>query len=145
MIESGQLRLNARGDFFLGEDEVTHPRVLSMLRRELRRLPSGQYGYLLGEREVLVEVEDAPYVIEAIHAEDDLLLGSSSRERMEVLDPSRIEWRGEVPYAWLGEDRARLSPRAALTLGAMIELEGEGAILKIGEQRIPLPGVSLAD
>jgi hypothetical protein len=143
VIESGQLRLNARGDFFLDEDEVTHPRVLAMLRRELRRLPSGHYGYLLGEGEVRVEVEDAPYIIEAIHVEHEALLGSSSRERIEVLDPSRIEWRGEVPYAWLGEDRARLSPRAALTLGAMIEVEGEGLFLRLGGQRISLPGVSI--
>src|SRR5437867_1833158 len=72
-----KLRIDANGDWFDDDVEVTHPGILANLRSSLRR---DAQGYFIQTRvRIPVEVADAPFVV------------------------TRIEHRGEALHAFLSD------------------------------------------
>src|SRR5438132_9321827 len=76
-----KLRIDANGDWFDDDVEVTHPGILAHLRSSLRR---DAQGYLIQTRvRIPVEVADAPFVVIRFERSDDgFKIGRAScRER----------------------------------------------------------------
>src|SRR2546422_359975 len=83
-----KLRIDANGDWFDDDVEVTHPGILANLRSSLRR---DAQGYFIQTRvRIPVEVADAPFVVIRFERSDDgfrAVLNDGTQPR--VPSPSR--------------------------------------------------------
>lgn len=139
VFSSGALRLDRRGRFFYGEQEVSHPRVLRMLRIGLTDLGGGRYGYRLGPRTVEVLVEDAPFHVVGLR-EDGGLFAMLTNEAEAPICAERLIYRGDVPYLGLeGGAEACFLPSAALALSSFLGFDEDGGcFLELGSSREPI-------
>ncbi|HDH97106.1 MAG TPA: DUF1285 domain-containing protein [Proteobacteria bacterium] len=86
-IERGELVLDKNGRWLYKGEEITHPRLLAVLWRNLERTDDGEYVVREGDEEIPVVVEDAPYVVETTREDDDgitLVLCDGTHERFDV-------------------------------------------------------------
>jgi hypothetical protein len=145
-LRSGQIRIDARGELWYGEQRIEHPRVLHMLRVGLRSLPTGGYGYLMGPHSVRVIVDDAPFLVVALWStERGAKVRLACGRELEV-DPEALSYRGDIPYLCLpAGDRARFAPSPALALGHLLEGDGDGVVVVLGGRRVAVPGARLED
>jgi len=130
-----RLRISRDGDWFDGDVEVTHPGVLRVLRRGLRRDVDG-YFIESGVR-IPVDVEDAPFVITRIQQRGETLYGVLSDETEEAIDPASLRiGASHVPYCAVkgGAFEARLSRAATFQLLGLADYDEvtEQARLKLG-------------
>jgi hypothetical protein len=143
----GTFRIDRDGAWRHEDQEVTHPGVLRNLYANLR--VDGQGHYLqVGPARIMVEVEDAPFVVIRVEVPSWDNPGSLrvylSDGREESLDPAGI-WLGAhgTPYCRVTGGRfvARFSVAAWLQLAEAVEEEagGGGPVLVLGGRRIPLP------
>jgi hypothetical protein len=135
------LRVDVNGDWFDGDEQVTHPGVLANLRGSLRR-DAG--GYFIQTRvRIPVRVEDTPFVVVRVQASGDRLRAVLNDGAEEAADPAGLRiGRGDVPYVPVkgGAFEARLSRAAAfqlLTLADYDEATGRGT-LRLGGREYPL-------
>ncbi len=136
-----RLRVDAAGDWFDGDEQVTHPGILSNLRASLCR---DQDGYFIQTRvRIPVQVDDAPVVVERIEAAGSALQAILNDGSEAPVDPETIRiGRGDVPYCRVKGSafEARLSRAAAFQLLALAhydERTGRGT-LRFGGADIPL-------
>lgn len=135
------LRVDVNGDWFDGDEQVTHPGILANLRGNLRK-DAG--GYFIQTRvRIPVQVEDRPFVVVRIEPAGDRLRAVLNDGTEETVDPATIRiGRGDVPYCPVkgAEFEARLSRAAAFQLLALAEYDeqtGRGA-LRLGGCEYPL-------
>jgi hypothetical protein len=131
-----QLRIDREGEWFDGDQPVTHPGVLRHLREKLTR---DAQGYFIQTRvRIPVEVADVPCVIVRLELRDDALHVTLSDGTEERIDPRTLRIaQGNVPYCRVrnGEFEARLSRAAAFQLLAVAEPDG---VLRLGGCEYPL-------
>src|SRR5207247_4832701 len=107
-------RIDADGDWYDGDVQITHHGIVANLRGNLRR---DAEGYFIQTRvRIPVRVDDAPFVITRIERRGDMLRVSLNDGTDEPLDPAtpRLGARG-LPYAAVkqGAFEARFNPAAA--------------------------------
>jgi len=119
-----KLRIDANGDWFDDDVEVTHPGILANLRSSLRR---DAQGYFIQTRvRIPVEVADAPFVVIRFERSDDgfrVVLNDGTQERVE---PATLRiGLGDIPYCAVkgGMFEARFSRAAAYQLLGMAEYD----------------------
>jgi hypothetical protein len=127
-----KLRIDASGDWFDDDVEVTHSGILANLRGNLRR---DAQGYFIQTRvRIPVEVADAPFVVVRFERADagfTAFLNDGTEERV---DPATLRiGPGDVPYCVVkgGMFEARFSRAAAYQLLSMAEYDertGHGAL-----------------
>jgi hypothetical protein len=131
-----RLRVDLNGDWYDGEEQVTHPGILANLRANLRH---DQHGYFLQTRvRVPVEVADTPFVVDRLELEGEALRAILNDGTVTAVDPDSL-WLGpgDVPYCRIpGRFAARLSRPAAFQLLRLVEydeIDGR-AILRLGDR-----------
>ena len=119
-----KLRIDANGDWFDDDVEVTHPGILANLRSSLRR---DAQGYFIQTRvRIPVEVADAPFVVIRFERSDDgfrVVLNDGTQEQVE---PATLRiGLGDIPYCAVkgGTFEARFSRAAAYQLLGMAEYD----------------------
>jgi uncharacterized protein len=138
------LRIDADGDWWDGDVQITHAGILGNLRGNLKR---DAEGYFIQTRvRIPVEVADAPFVVERIERRGDTLRAWLNDGREQDVDPATLRiGRGDVPYCGVaGGFEARLSRAAAYQLLALAEYDersGRGA-LRLGAREYPLARAS---
>ena len=65
------LRMDARGNFTLGEEPVTHPRVIEVFRRGLDITPAGEHQLHVGNQWCYLTIEDCPLRVTAVLPAED--------------------------------------------------------------------------
>jgi hypothetical protein len=135
------LRVDADGEWWDDDVQITHPGVLANLRGSLRR-DAG--GYFIQTRvRIPVEVADTPFVITRIERRGEGLHAWLNDGADQDLDPATLRiGSGDVPYAAVKEGafEARLSRAAAYQLLALAEYDersGRGA-LRLGGREYAL-------
>src|SRR5690606_37825208 len=74
-LVEGLLRLCADGVFLYREEPVSHPGLAAWLHRQLRRTLDGDYWVVNGPQRAPVVIDDTPFFIRAVRAEEgDLVL-----------------------------------------------------------------------
>jgi len=126
-IERGELVIDKEGRWLYRSEEITHPRLLAVLWRNLERTDDGEYVVREGDDRIPVAIEDAPYVVETTREDGDgitLVLCDGTHERFDV----EKFWISEdnIPYTRVkgGEFTARFSRAAYSQLFDKIIEEG---------------------
>ncbi len=143
-IHTSRLTFRCDGRWYADDEPVVHERLARLFSRYLRRKAGGGYEIWIDERyHADVEIEDTPYVVTGVSAEDagrfiiDLNDGSA-----ELLDPEGLHTGADnVLYCRVkgGEERARFLRPAYYQLADWIEeSEGGGFRLRCGEQVYPI-------
>lgn len=135
------LRVDAAGDWFDGDVQITHPGVVANLRGTLRR---DAQGYFIQTRvRIPVRVADVPWVVERLERQGETLHAWLNDGAEETLDPATLKiGPGNIPYCAVkqGVFEARLCRAAAFQLWALAnydETTGCGA-LSLGGREYPL-------
>ena len=133
-----QFRIDADGDWFDGDVEITHHGILANLRGNLRR---DAEGYFIQTRvRIPVRVDDAPLVVTRIEPRGDVLRMTLNDGTEEPLDPATLRLGArDVPYAAVkgGAFEARFNRAAAwqlLTLAEYDEASGAGSLRVSGSE-----------
>ena len=138
------LRIDADGDWWDGDVQITHAGILGNLRGNLTR---DAEGYFIQTRvRIPVQVADAPFVVERIERRGDTLRAWLNDGSEQDVDPATLRiGRGDVPYCGVARGfEARLSRAAAYQLLALAEYDersGRGA-LRLGAREYPLARAS---
>jgi hypothetical protein len=131
-----QLRIDRDGEWFDGDEQVTHPGVVKHLREKLSR---DEQGYFIQTRvRIPVEVADAPCVVVRLERRGDTLHATLSDGTEETIDPATLSiGEANVPYCRVKDQRfeARLSRAAAFQLLALAEPDG---VLRLAGHEYPL-------
>jgi hypothetical protein len=127
-----KLRVDADGDWWDDDVQITHHGVLANLQGNLRR--DGD-GYFIQTRvRIPVEVADAPFVVTRIERRGEALHAWLNDGNEQDIDPATLRLGGgDVPYCAVkgGAFDARLSRAAAYQLLALAhydEPSGRGAL-----------------
>lgn len=128
-----RLRVDADGEWYDDDVQVTHHGVLASLRAGLRR-DAG--GYFIQTRvRIPVEVDDVPWVVRRLWREGDALHVMVNDGTTEVIDPAALRiGAGGVPYCWIkgGAFEARLDRAAAFQLLGLADYDeatGRGVLV----------------
>lgn len=137
-----RLRITRDGTWLHEGEEVTHPGILATLWESLRVDAAGHYMEI-GPVRVPVEVEDAPFVVVRVEADEGRLALTLSDLTREPLSPASLRFAADgVPHCRVKGDRfrARLSRAATYQLLQHVEYEagGKSAVLVVGDRRYPL-------
>jgi hypothetical protein len=124
-----EFRIDADGDWYDGDVQITHAGVLANLRGNLRR---DAEGYFIQTRvRIPVRVDDAPFVVTRVERRGDTLHANLNDGTDQPVDPATIRLgAGDVPYAAVkdGAFEARLNRAAAFQLLQLAEYdEASGA------------------
>jgi hypothetical protein len=133
-ISYAKLKFGSDGRWYVDGEPVVHERLALLFSRYLRRTPAGGFEIWIDERyHAGVEVEDTPYVINAVGLAGSsgstgftLHLSDGSRE---PLDPDSLQvGNGNVLYCSVkgGSERARFLRPAYYQLAQFIEEGGDG-------------------
>ena len=117
-----QLRIDADGDWFDGDVQVTHEGILANLRAGLERDAEGYY--IQTRVRIPVAVADAPFVVVRFERRGDEFVAQLNDATQEVVDPATLRvGPGDVPYARVkgGRFEARFSRAAAHQLWGLAE------------------------
>ncbi|MBK7829878.1 hypothetical protein [Nannocystis sp.] len=139
------LRLDRSGQFHLGDDPISHPRIRAAFLAGLDEADSGEPTLHLGEQWCYLTVDDCPLRATAVlRAPDDTPQLRLDDGRTLPLDPSTVVedptgLRATAPARRSGRPlRVRLSNTAAMDLSAWLEDE---ATLVVAGQRHPIARV----
>ena len=138
------LRIDADGDWWDGDVQITHAGILGNLRGNLTRDAD---GYFIQTRvRIPVQVVDAPFVVARIERRGDTLRAWLNDGSEQDVDPATLRiGRGDVPYCGVARGfEARLTRAAAYQLLALAEYDersGRGA-LRLGAREYPLARAS---
>ena len=135
-----KLRIDADGEWYDDDVQITHAGILANLRGNLRRDAA---GYFIQTRmRIPVEVADAPLVVGRIERRGDTLRVWLNDGSEQDIDPGTLRiGAGDVPYCTVANGfEARLSRAAAYQLLALAEYDertGRGA-LRLGGREYAL-------
>jgi uncharacterized protein len=135
-----KLRIDAAGDWWDGDVQITHAGILGNLRGNLKR---DAQGYFIQTRvRIPVEVADAPFVVERVERRGETLHAWLNDGSEQDVDPATLRiGGGDVPYCAAARGfEARLSRAAAYQLLALAEYDersGRGA-LRLGAREYAL-------
>ena len=135
-----KLRIDADGEWFDDDVQITHAGILANLRGNLKK--DGQ-GYFIQTRvRIPVEVADAPLVVSRIERRGETLHVWLNDGGEQDVDPATLRiGRGDIPYCTLANGfDARLSRAAAYQLLALADYDersGRGA-LRLGAREYVL-------
>ena len=138
------LRLDRTGQFHLGDEPVTHPRVRAAFLAGLDASETGEPTLQVGNQWCYLTVDDCPLRATGVLREGDGLQLRLDDGRTVALDPTTVTEDGEglrasVPAQRSGRPIAvRMSNTATMDLSAWIEGEGEAATLVLGAARTPI-------
>ncbi len=139
------LRLDRTGQFFMGDDAVTHPRVRAAFLAGLDTNDAGEPTLQVGNQWCYLTVDDCPLrATGVLIGPDQALTLRLDDGRTVALDPTSVRadaegLRAAAPSQPTGRPiSVRLGNTAAMDLSAFIEGEGEAATLVVGTTRVPL-------
>jgi hypothetical protein len=140
-----RLRIDRDGAWFHDDVEVTHEGMLRSLRSNLCREAGGHF-LQIGPVRVLVEVDDAPFVVLRVERDGDRLVLTLNDLTRDVLAPDTLRFGTDgAPYCRVKDGRfeARLSRAATYQLFQYVQFDGPGTTsnLLVGTRRYPLPGL----
>jgi hypothetical protein len=122
------LRIDAEGEWFDGDVQVTHPGIRGNLRKDAE-------GYFIQTRvRIPVRVDDVPWLVTRLERRGDRLHAFLNDGSEETVDPATLRvGAGDVPYCAVkgGAFQARLSRAATFQLWALAEYDedaGRGAL-----------------
>ena len=139
-----KLRIDADGEWYDGDVQITHAGILANLRGNLKK-DAG--GYFIQTRvRIPVEVADAPLVVSRIERRGDTLRAWLNDGSEQEVDPDTLRiGRGDIPNCAVRHGfEARLSRAAAYQLLALAEYDersGRGA-LRLGTREYVLARAS---
>ena len=139
-----KLRIDADGEWYDDDVQITHAGILANLRGNLRRDAGGYY--IQTRVRIPVEVADAPLVVGRIERRGDTLRAWLNDGSEQDIDPATLRiGAGDVPYCAVANGfPARLSRAAAYQLLALAEYDersGRGA-LRLGSREYALARAS---
>lgn len=138
--ESG-LVLDEEGRWFHDGVAVEHPKVAQAFHRGLERAPDGRYVVRVGPDWCFVEVRGTPLqvVSAAVDREAGIAELTFSNGLAESLRPETVCASEGILYCTASTGlHARFSRSAQVALGALVEEEPGGLVLRLGRDRHPI-------
>ena len=138
------LRLDRTGQFFMGDEPVTHPRVRAAFLAGLDVSENGEPTLQVGNQWCYLTIDDTPLRATGVLRTGDELQLRLDDGRTLDLDPTTITedsagLRASVPSQASGRLlSARLNNTATMDLSAWIETDDDTSTLVLGERRTPI-------
>lgn len=139
------LRLDRTGQFHLGDDPITHPRIRATFLAGLDRSDTGEPTLHLREQWCYLTVDDCPLRATAVlRGADDRPVLRLDDGRVVPLDPTTLHddghgLRASAPAQRSGRPLAvRLINNATMDLTAWIDDSTDPPTLEIGNERSPI-------
>jgi len=139
------LRMDRMGGFWLGDEPVTHPRVIAAFRQGLDISESGESTLHVGNQWCYIKIDDCPLRVQSVHHEPTTGLSlrlDDGRTLPLDLDSLREQagLRAQVPAQRSGRLLgARFTNRAQMDLAPWLVTHDSGEIvLRVGAREIQL-------
>ena len=139
------LRLDRTGQFFMGDDPVTHPRVRAAFLAGLDTNDAGEPTLQVGNQWCYLTVDDCPLrATGVLPGQGSALSLRLDDGRTVALDPTTVYADDEGLRCTAPSQPTarpipvRLGNTAAMDLSSFIEGEGDAATLVVGDHRIAL-------
>ena len=134
--EQSGLRLDKEGRFWHRGGLVEHPRTFAVLHQGIHRAADGRWATRIGKDWAYLEVEDAALWVRRIEASGTALRAQLASGEWVQVDPGTFAAGAEdVLYVRVGEERARLTRDAQLSLGDYLREDRHGFLLELGTRR----------
>ena len=141
-LRDSGLRLDREGRWWHEGQQVLHERLARALHRWLDRLEDGRYVVRVApDRYAFVEVEDAPFRVLRLQIEPQGMVVELSDGTHEPLDGGSLTvGRDDAFYCRVhhGRFEARFSRGAHNTLGALVDHDGSGFVIRHGARVWPI-------
>lgn len=133
------LSIDAEGNWRHEGIKITHARTVKLFFSALDIDEQGRFFLQVGPEKAFVQVDDAPFIVEALRMTDEGIRLRLSDESHEILDPSSLRiTEKNVPYCNVrnGRMEAKFSRTAWYELAEFIEeRKGQGYVLIIHGER----------
>jgi len=134
--EQSGLRLDREGDFWHRGERIEHARTLAVLHAGIHRAPDGRWATRIGREWGYLEVEDTALFVRRVDPSLGPRAQLASGEWREI---ESFALGGDVLYARIGGERARLTRAAQLALADDLrELPGGSFELDLAGKRWPI-------
>ncbi|MBI4800559.1 MAG: DUF1285 domain-containing protein [Desulfarculus sp.] len=134
------IQVNAQGELSHQGAPLIHPGILELIYQSVH-FEDGVYLLRIGQQSCQLEVEDTFWVVRGASRQGQGVVLTLSDGSSEPLDPTSL-WigAGEVLYCRVkaGAMPARFLRQAYYQIAELIEEEGEGFALVLGQERYPL-------
>jgi hypothetical protein len=136
--------IDREGRLWIEGTELTDSQVLKFFMKNLERLPEGKFRVLCMGETNLIEAEDVPYVVQAIHIGKDKIELIFPGDYREALDPNTLRvGRDNVLYCQIrqGAFTARFNRKPYLELTRLVDRDrGKKFVLNWQGKKYPIEG-----
>ncbi|MGB5812466.1 MAG: hypothetical protein WBG86_18150 [Polyangiales bacterium] len=137
-----KIRRDARGRWFNGDDRIDHPNLVRSFDSWVDRAEDGRFCLSNAINWAYVEIEGPAYFIKDVTPEHDHLSLHLSGGEVEALDPDSLRQDAEgALWCSVREGRcpARFDNHAVSKMSAIVDEDGEGVFVQIGDRKIRPP------
>lgn len=135
------LVIDKEGQWLHEGEVITHERTLTLFQSALDVDDDGRFFIAVGPERAFVEVEDAPFIVEALRLVDSKITLRLNDGTHHTLDPTTLRLTSEnVPYCKVrdGKMEAKFSRTAWYQLAEHIEEKGGRFVLMVGDESFDL-------
>ncbi|MCZ6805965.1 MAG: DUF1285 domain-containing protein [Deltaproteobacteria bacterium] len=140
-----QIRRDARGHWFNGEDRIDHPNLVRSFDSWIDRAEDGRFCLSNSINWAYVEVEGPPYFVKDVSRTGDQITLHLSGGLDEMLDPDSLV-QGPEGALWCtvreGRCPARFDNHAVSKMSDAVGEDEDGIYVRIGEQKVRPPEVA---
>jgi hypothetical protein len=139
------IRRDARGRWFNGEDRITHPNLTRSFDAWIDRAEDGRFCLSNSINWAYVEVEGPAYLVKDVEPSDDGVRLQLSGDITEPLDPATLR-QGPEGALWCavreGRCPARFDNHAVSKMSDAVGEDGQGVYVRIGGDKVRPPEIA---
>ncbi|MCR4400449.1 MAG: DUF1285 domain-containing protein [Syntrophomonadaceae bacterium] len=130
-MDNGEIRIASNGKWYYNGAEMFRIKIVNLFATHLERDEQGNTFIHLGQEVFPVVVEDVPfYVIGVYETKPTLTLVFHDRQEMEIVEPVRLTFKGDVPYlSFRWESDTKLSRGVYWRLSEYFEYREDGVYI----------------
>lgn len=137
-----QIRRDAAGRWFNGEDRIEHPKLTAAFDGWVDRAEDGRFCLSNSINWAYVEIDGPAYFVKDVAPEGDRLVLRLSGEVEESLDPATLR-QGPEGALWCivreGRCPARFDNHAVSKMSDLVQEDDDGVYVRLGSQKVRPP------
>jgi len=126
-MENPHIKIDIEGDLYFDGNKLTHDKIIEFFKKlDYEKLDDSTYQLKWHQNNITQRInivpEDTLFIVKDVVKEGSEIKLILNDETLEKLDPSTLEFVGNIPYAMIkrGRIKARFNRHAAFRLGSAI-------------------------
>ena len=140
-----EIRRDARGRWFNGQDRIEHPKLLRSFDGWIDRAEDGRFCLSNSINWAYVDIEGPPYFVKDVEASKDGIVLLLSGDLREPLDASTLR-QGPEGALWCavrdGRCPARFDNHAVSKMSDFVGEDADGVYVRVGEAQVRPPDIA---